>query len=332
MQQIAILILAHKKPTQLLRLVYAMDDKRFDLFIHIDAKSNIIPFRDILKGLNLKSNVLFVENRVKTYFFDYSLIEATCRCAELAFSIGDYKYYILLSGQDYPIKSKDYIYTKLIENYPMCWIDMYNVAEAEKRGVNWVKNIGHYYVSQKMRRLLLDLVGPKFYFSQYGKSVKLFAVIYDRIKTALGYSPRLKLSSTSFKYSAGSHFWMLPDIAIKHILECFHNEKKLNNIFHHIGAPEESYFQTALSTMRGGCLLPEEWSQFKKVENEMDNPALRLIKWYENGVKTDGHPAIWEINDLPHILQAKALFARKFDESIDHIILDKLDCYNNKLE
>ena len=65
--------------------------------------------------------------------------------------------------------------------------------------------------------------------------------------------------------------------------------------------------------------------QFENANKEMDNPALRLIKWYENGVHTNGHPAIWTIDDKQTIDNAKALFARKFDVSIDSKILNYLD-------
>lgn len=55
----------------------------------------------------------------------------------------------------------------------------------------------------------------------------------------------------------------------------------------------------------------------------MDNPALRLIKWYENGVHTSGHPADWQPSDFSTIANANALFARKF--SGEKQILDLID-------
>ena len=325
--KIAILILAHKNPRQVCRLIRAMDSQYYDFFIHIDAKCEDLPFKELINRLKLTSKVFFVQNRVKTYFFDFSLIEATCQCMNMAFYYKRYKYYILLSGQDYPIKSKDYIYEKLINNYPMCWIDMYDVEKAVRCGIKWVEHIGYNYVSQNLRRIFLNLLGSRFYFSRYGKCVKLFAVIYDRLRTLLGYSPRRMLKSkTNYKYSAGSHFWMLPDIAVEHVLSCFFCDKLLNNIFRHVAAPEESYFQTTLTTM-DDLLVPNAYTQYCSIESEMDNPALRLIKWYEESVKTNGHPAIWRLKDFLFITKAKALFARKFDDTIDSKILDRLDEY-----
>ena len=217
MDKIAILILGHKNPNQLSKLVSSLANSHFDFYIHIDKKVDILPFQKSLENLK-DMNISFVKDRIKTYFFDFSLVEATCKCAAMAYKSGNYKYYILLSGQDYPIKSKDYIYGYLIKNYPMCWIDMYGVDEAAFHGVNWVKNIGYFYTSQHLRKIILNIVGNKFYFSKYGKLVKLFAVIYDRIMTLIKGAPRDWLKSTQYTYSAGSHFWILPDIAIEHIL------------------------------------------------------------------------------------------------------------------
>lgn len=322
--KIAILILGHKLPNQMARLIKRLDDERFDIFIHIDAKVSIQPFKESIMGCCVQSKIYFVEDRIRTYFFDYSLIEATCRCAELATKTNEYRYFILLTGQDFPIKSNDFIYNKLTTEYPTCWIDMYSVEEAERHGVKWTKKIGHTYNSQRTRRWLLNIVGAKFYYSVKGKSIRLFAVIYDKIRTMLGNIPRQKLKNSPYTYSAGSHFWMLPDIAISHILDNFKHDKQLTKIFCHIAAPEESYFQTSLSTL-AGLVLPDELIQFTGPQNEMDNPALRLIKWYENGIKTNGHPAIWKMKDFPFIMQSKALFARKFDESIDNEIIKRLE-------
>lgn len=75
-----------------------------------------------------------------------------------------------------------------------------------------------------------------------------------------------------------------------------------------------------------GLKLPNGMlAQFENTTKEMDNPALRLIKWYENGKHTNGHPAIWNMDDHEFIDKAEALFARKFDMSIDNRIIDYLD-------
>lgn len=128
----------------------------------------------------------------------------------------------------------------------------------------------------------------------------------------------------SYEYSAGSHFWILPDIAIMHILSLYSNDSSLNTIFKHISAPEESYFQTVLSAL-DQLQLPEEYYDYSDEDRHMDQRCLRLIKWYENGIHTNGHPAIWIKNDFNYIRNSCALFARKFNSDKDSQILDLID-------
>lgn len=55
MRRIAILIIAHNRPKQLLRLIESLDIDRFDFFIHIDGKTEISQFSDLMK----LDNVIF---------------------------------------------------------------------------------------------------------------------------------------------------------------------------------------------------------------------------------------------------------------------------------
>ena len=249
---------------------------------------------------------------------DFSLIDATMQPVIEAYnSANHYSYYALLTGQDYPIKSPEYIHSYLTKNYPVSFIDMYPCG----RGVAWTEKIGTLYFSQRVRRIFRHIVGNEFYFSNKGKiTVRMLANVYDRIMTKLKYSPRMLLSKLPYTYSAGSHFWILPDVIIQHLIGVYQNDKQLNELFQHIGAPEESYFQTAISNC-SSLILPDVDRYDNQQDNDMDNKALRAIKWYVNGNGTGGHPAIWTIEDINYLLTRKALFGRKFDEKVDKEVL-----------
>lgn len=317
-KRIAILILAHKMPGQLNKLIREFDDSRFQIFVHIDRKSDICFQSPDMKNTSCK--VLVHDLRVSTYLNDFSLVDATMTLVKAALADGDFKYFVLLTGQDYPIKSNDGIYNTLMDSYPTCWIDSYGVEDARRHGVKWVENVGHKRFSQHIRKKLINLFGPKIYYSKYGKLLKVPAVVYDKLSNILAKSPRSKIRDLGLTYSVGSHFWILPDIAMKHIIDIYESNHALNNVFRHIAAPEESYFQTVLSTMPN-AIIPDPYNQFSSQDAEMDNPALRLIKWYENGAHTSGHPANWNTSDMEMLTKAKALFARKFDGNIDILSL-----------
>lgn len=59
------LVLAHKNPDQLYRMITALNDNVSHFFIHIDAKSPIAPLRntykDYLSILLIKGNAVFGE-------------------------------------------------------------------------------------------------------------------------------------------------------------------------------------------------------------------------------------------------------------------------------
>ena len=326
----AILLLAHNNPAQLARLISALDCDCFDFFIHIDQK---VPSSIFKKAITTsKSSVCFVDDskRRNIVLNDFSLVDATCELMKTALQSSianqkEYLYYILLTGQDYPIKNISSITRQLEDNYPLAYIDSYSVYEARQHKISWVEHVGHSFYSQRCRRLLLKCCGRSFYYSQFGKVVKVIPKILDFVNTKLKGSPRQLLQPTGYEYSVGSHFWMLPDIAVEFILDRYAHDEQLNDIFHNIAAPEESYFQTVISAMGNKISIPDPWTQFSSQIAEMDNPALRLIKWYENGKHTNGHPAIWRKSDFDTISNARALFGRKFNSQIDSEILTLID-------
>jgi hypothetical protein len=319
MEKIAICVLAHKNQRQLFRLLQAIDDERFDFFVHIDSKSTITP----PLTLNLEHSQVFYTSRVNTFIFDYSLIQATCSCLEEAQLHGAYKYFILISGQDYPIKSNDFIYNTLMANYPMNWIDSYEVNDALAHGIMWVDTIKKRYIAQSIKRYFMSTLGSKTYYSpRRGLLFRGIVDWYSTLRTILGFPISKKLGKLNYSYSAGSHFWMLPDISVNHILSVYHKDKKLTRIFKHVRSPEESYFQTVLSSLPN-AQIPYPYNQYESPLQEMDNPALRLIKWFDGDKQLICHPGAWGVQDFPIIANAAALFARKFEE--DDEVLDLID-------
>jgi hypothetical protein len=107
--RIACLILAHKNPLQLERLIQAMDHPAFDYYIHVDKKAGIEPFLYLTK----RDRVFFIRNRIKVYWGRYSLVQATLNGIEEIVSaekFGEYDYVNVMSAQDFPIKPASYIY------------------------------------------------------------------------------------------------------------------------------------------------------------------------------------------------------------------------------
>ena len=102
--RIAYLILAHKNPEAINKMISALDYPGVDFYLHIDKKSNII------SDIKTNSNIFFTSNRIDTKWGHISLVESML---ELMRSVKEskrgYDYVWLISGQDYPIKSNEYI-------------------------------------------------------------------------------------------------------------------------------------------------------------------------------------------------------------------------------
>lgn len=111
----AYLIMIHEDSEVLHRSLELINDKRNDIFIHIDAKSDD-SFKSKLYLYVKLSNLYFVENPVEVYWGHYSQVLAELLLFEKAAKTGRYRYYHLLSGNDMPIKSQDYIHRFFEEN------------------------------------------------------------------------------------------------------------------------------------------------------------------------------------------------------------------------
>jgi hypothetical protein len=104
--RIAHLILAHKNPAQLERLIEAMSYPAFDLYIHLDKKVDIRSFRYLAE----KKNVFFITNRATVYWAGYGTIQATINGFKEILEKDGYDYINVISAQDFPLKPPADIY------------------------------------------------------------------------------------------------------------------------------------------------------------------------------------------------------------------------------
>lgn len=109
--KIAHLILTHKNPGQLERLLRTLDHPAFDFYIHVDKKSDITPFEYISR----QKNVFFIAERAKVYWAGYGTIQATLNGFKEILPKKEYDYINVISAQDYPLHSPETIYQYLVD-------------------------------------------------------------------------------------------------------------------------------------------------------------------------------------------------------------------------
>ncbi|MES2174091.1 MAG: beta-1,6-N-acetylglucosaminyltransferase [Pseudomonadota bacterium] len=106
---IAYLILVHRFPEQFKRMFQAIYVPGNQYLIHVDQRSGPDMTADIAAFLKPYINVAMLPSR-KMLWGGYSLVDAELRgMAKLLEMNADWRYFINLSGQDFPLKSQAYI-------------------------------------------------------------------------------------------------------------------------------------------------------------------------------------------------------------------------------
>lgn len=319
----AALIMAHKNKRQLIRLIKAVSTENIDIFVHLDKKWKL-EREEISEIENSSENVFVIKKRIHGVLDRFSLPQIALNMIDAALSREKetgvkYGYFILLSGQDYPIKSKAYIQKFLDAQYPKPLVDYDSAVEG-----NWVW--GKYQLTkwenkidgiQKRRNKgLIRSIKVGFYLFCY-KLEKLFRGI-----------PWTNLQKAGIKIYGGSQWWILPHGVIEHVKEQQKHNKKVIKELKRAWTPDENFFQTlALNSpyaeriVEGDPIFDTGRGDFK---------AMTYCNFITPTKSFMGHPHTITTKDYDRIMLKKALFARKFDDTIDSNVLDMIDD-NNKI-
>ena len=307
--KIAVLLMVHKNLEQVKRLISILQHDNIDIFIHIDEKC-LFDESDILNNSEFK-NIRFTQKRYNVGLYSFSMVKAEKALIETALEYDSYQYFILLSGQCYPIKSMDFIYDFLEKSYPKPFIEIVSSKDG-----NYVKeNFKNVYINKRFKLKTYDFLKKHFSYKAYrilryipGGIVKCNSCI----KQWFVGSPEKRLEKVGVVGYCGSQWWILPDTVIKHSLKMLNN-KKFCSIISDAYSCDETFFQTSIM-MR---------SYIDDAEFNENNDYLSKM-WYfvfENG----SHPSVLTQKDYQTLMSADMLFARKFDMERDAKILDMLD-------
>lgn len=225
--KICYLILAYNDPKHLYRLVSRLND-RADFYIHIDKKSNIEPFKKIVKDF---PNVILIENRVKVYWGGFSIVQAELNLIEAALNKKEpYFRYVLLSGADYPIKTTKEIYHFFEKNQDVEFIRAINLDKLENKELFGL----HIDLWQKHDYPWIN--------RSTTKTFKLFRAAVNRILR--NFKLPKSIRHHKFDLYHGSQWWALTDNCLRELMATYHtNEKDYLNF--KIGfASDEKFFHT----------------------------------------------------------------------------------------
>lgn len=126
--RIAFIILAHRDPEQVQRLVQRLQHPYVDCYVHLDAKCDISQWAHIARP-----QVYFIEERLSLNWAGFNITQATLNAIAAILSSGrPYSYLSLISGQDYPLRKIDELYDHLRTNEGLEFLEVWPSSELAK--------------------------------------------------------------------------------------------------------------------------------------------------------------------------------------------------------
>ena len=299
------LILAHKNPLQLSRMIERLDDGASKFFIHLDAKTPIEPFAACLEG----GHIRFIEPRERCVWGDFSIVRATIHLMEAASK--EQGVFILMSGQDYPIQSQGYINAFLESNKGFDFIEIEPLEEKWKPKM--VKDkLEHYHILHSGERGHSNCYAPFRHCSVFQKLRTLTHLLKGRLSQKnfkLLCSLPKRVAPFERQY-AGSQFWAFSERTFYAVLNYIREHKAaLEGYYKYTSSPDEIYFHSVLMD------LVAKDSTIKLKEQ------ITYVNYFRKN-------NVFITEDFEKLTSAKGkLFARKFDTDIDIEILNKLDSF-----
>ncbi|MET4082558.1 hypothetical protein ABIB40_002518 [Pedobacter sp. UYP30] len=286
----AYLIMAHKYPSQLCRLVDRLNDGLSHFFIHIDKKVDISQF-DSLKVFGDK--VVFIDRFDGQWGRYGTTLPLLAGLKTIKHSLFSFDRIILLSGQDYPIKSNKEI-NEFFQSSPYSvFINFFPIPNLEKwpgKDRGGLYRIDKYYFGEKWCNRVAS------------RTLNLLSIPMAFLRRRI---PKEMAAYT------GSAWINLDMYALNYILD-FHEKNPEYLKFHRNSfVADEVFIHMIVGNSRDEGLLAR-----------MQNSEKRFIIWES---PQSPHPKILQSSDFKSIKLSEDLFARKFDEEADAEILDLID-------
>lgn len=290
MEKIAILILAHKNPLQVLLFISQFNPTLFDIYVHFDKKLSLTD--DALAKFTAYQNVYLVpdEQRISISWGDSTRIKAEKVLLDSSYQKSKYSFFVLCSGQDLLIKKSTRLYDFLTANKGNSFneaIDDTLIPEFKKRN---------------------ELKYAKFRTSKSFVS-KAARNVYKRITGGVKYTfPLFRTHfSKQFDFHFGSSWFEFNRETVDYIQQFEAKHPHYREGFKKSLNPDECYYQTILFTS-------------KEQVSRLINRNLTYIDWSENG----SSPKTLTTDDLKALDASDCFFARKFDETVDSKVIQQI--------
>ncbi len=283
--KLAVLILAHKNPQQLQRLVDHLLLNDCSVFIHIDQKTKT-EFNGFIKR-NENRAELYICSEYKVYWGSYNQILATISLLRTAVQKIQFDYVHLISGQDLPVKPLKDFKEFLKARAPLSFLAFDRLPDEKFAGRGGLERVQLWWLtdSEGMMSRFFDKVN----------------IVIHGLQRSLNFKRRWSLP-----LFAGANWFTIHKVAADFIVLFLRENPAFLRKFKRSRLADEIVIQTIMLN-----------SQLK---DKVINDHLRFIDW-QTGPE---FPKVLRNEDLNRIKDSPAFFARKFDENVDHHIIDML--------
>ena len=290
----AYLIMAHNEPYILERLLKLIDDRRNDIYLHIDKKWHDFDFEYFKKIVN-KSNLYFTD-RLDVRWGTYRQIECELLLFEMAHNNGGYSYYHLLSGIDMPLVNQDVIHDYFDKNNGKEFIcfDYHNKALPDT--IDRIKYFHLFVNNMRNNNLIIKVI-----FKIFHKIFLIFQKIFhvNRLK---------KVPLTIRK---GANWVSVTEVVVDYILS---KKEMIRKVFSYSVCADEVFLQTIIYNS-------DLYDKLIGYKNDDNFAIKRYIDWKR------GKPYTFKSEDFNDLINSGCFFARKFSIKVDKEIIDKIYDY-----
>jgi hypothetical protein len=214
--KLAHLILAHKDPLQLERLVKRLSHPSVEIYVQLDAKADIKTFDYLEK----QHNVFFIKRQVKIYWGSYSIIQATLNGFEEILATGNqYSHINLLSGQDYPLQNNNILLDFLFTNSDKTFMHSLSMDDEWQEAQPRIK---------------------KYHFDDF-----TFRGRFSLQRIVNFFTPSRKMPAGLKPYGRSQWFTITPDSTL-YIINFLKDNPRVRKYFRMTWGPDEFFFQTIL--------------------------------------------------------------------------------------
>jgi Core-2/I-Branching enzyme/F5/8 type C domain len=295
---IAVLILAHKSPELLGRLVKRLESYGAQCFIHVDAKVDIRPFQAACSA----ANPIFIEPRTEVTWGGFSIVEATISLLSAALLDSRFTYFVLISGDTYPVKPREQFRHLVTRPFDQIGAVVVPPTSETFKRISWT------YFPNTLIPFTPD--------AENSPAVR--ARMTEAISAQIKRTFEMKQKGFRWRYSKGGQWWSLTRETAQKCMDLIKSESELIEWFTYSVVPDEAFFQTILENygpfpIGGGMPVYTLW-----------DPS-----------HSTSHPIVFtDPADFPRIKKTISPFGRKFSLEQGSALLDLLDSWmdnNNDL-